>query len=131
MNPDRARTPPGARTLQAVFHDIDFWPGDAVRLNEKHLLNEYLTDLNGFTNGVVLRIEQRDATDSDGDGMPDWWEEEYALKTDNLSDRTENPDGDRRNNFEEYRAHSAPWAFDPQPFLSAYPDMSVVGTFNN
>jgi len=40
--------------------------------------------------------------DSDGDGMPDWWEHEQRLNPQNASDAHEDFDGDGLSNLEEY-----------------------------
>lgn len=49
--------------------------------------------------------------DSDGDGMPDWWETKYGL-INGLDDAGGNPDEDALTNLEEYNAGSNPQAFD-------------------
>ena len=46
--------------------------------------------------------------DSDGDGMPDWWEEMYALDPADASDASLDPDGDGLDNLAEFRAGSDP-----------------------
>ncbi|MBC8494979.1 hypothetical protein H8D36_02395 [archaeon] len=46
--------------------------------------------------------------DSDGDGMPDYWEIQYELKPADPSDADEDPDGDELTNLEEFRAGSDP-----------------------
>ena len=40
--------------------------------------------------------------DSDGDGMPDWWEEKHFLDPFDPSDADEDPDKDGRSNLDEY-----------------------------
>jgi hypothetical protein len=42
-------------------------------------------------------------TDSDGDSLPDEWEENYGLDPDDATDAIENPDNDNLTNLEEYR----------------------------
>ncbi|MFO8133320.1 MAG: hypothetical protein R6U10_05250 [Thermoplasmatota archaeon] len=46
--------------------------------------------------------------DTDGDGMPDEWEEAHGLNPDNPGDRNEDPDGDGLYNYEEYRLGTDP-----------------------
>lgn len=54
--------------------------------------------------------------DSDGDGLPDWWESKYGLdpKTANANG---DPDGDKANNLAEYRAGTDPSGSDQSPRL--------------
>ncbi len=40
--------------------------------------------------------------DSDGDGMPDWWEKKYGLDPNDPSDASKDADGDGYTNLEEY-----------------------------
>lgn len=58
-------------------------------------------------------------TDSDGDGMPDWWEERHGLDSADASDAALDPDGDTIDNIAEYRAgtdqHSADSDSDGMP----------------
>lgn len=46
--------------------------------------------------------------DSDGDGIPDVWEEFYGLDPFDPTDATADPDGDGKSNFEEFKANSHP-----------------------
>lgn len=68
-----------------------------------------------------------DVADSDGDGMPDWWELAHGLNP-LLNDATGNPDADGRNNLQEFQAGSDPQLADV--FASAYTNLSVAANFN-
>ena len=51
-------------------------------------------------------------TDSDGDGMPDWWEEKCGLDPADASDAALDPDGDTIDNIAEFRAGTNPHSAD-------------------
>jgi parallel beta-helix repeat protein len=46
--------------------------------------------------------------DSDGDGIPDWWEIAHGLKPHDSTDAGDDPDGDGASNFNEYLAGTDP-----------------------
>src|SRR5688572_14730932 len=47
-------------------------------------------------------------SDTDGDGMPDFWENTYAFDPDNPADASLDADTDRLTNLEEYRTDTNP-----------------------
>jgi pectate lyase len=49
--------------------------------------------------------------DSDGDGMPDWWEKKYGLNPNDPSDAAQDRDGDGYTNLEEYLNGTDPTVF--------------------
>ncbi len=59
----------------------------------------------GFEDEGVVDPTRRD---SDGDGMPDWWEEKYELNPFNPDDATLDSDGDGFTNYEEFLAGTDP-----------------------
>jgi len=52
-----------------------------------------------------------ETTDSDEDGMPDWWEAKHGLNP-RLNDAMDNPDNDGLTNREEYDAGADPLVYD-------------------
>jgi hypothetical protein len=64
-----------------------------------------------FTCGGGRGIDQK--KDSDGDGMPDYWEIQYGLNPMVSSDASLDPDQDGYANLEEYQAGTDPYVPDP------------------
>jgi hypothetical protein len=50
--------------------------------------------------------------DTDGDGMPDWWETQYGLNPASAADAATDADGDGATNLQEYNAGSNPTVAD-------------------
>lgn len=66
--------------------------------------------------------------DTDGDGLPDWWELQHFGNVTNAAPGA-SPDGDVYSNLEEYRALMNPAVYDLPD--SNFTSMGVAGTFNN
>jgi hypothetical protein len=66
---------------------------------------------------TVLPAEQQGELDSDGDGIPDAWEQAHGLNPNNADDAALDSDGDGFTNYEEYIAGTDPR--DADSFLRA------------
>lgn len=62
-------------------------------------------------------------TDTDADGLPDWWEVKYGLNP-KLNDATQDPDRDDLTNLQEYAYHTNPLGADTD--ADGYPDGKEV-----
>ena len=51
-------------------------------------------------------------TDTDKDGMPDWWETFYGFDPKNATDATADADGDNITNLDEYKGKTNPTKSD-------------------
>ena len=77
---------------------VNDWLGPASLASANFLLNT-----GAYPGGYGL--------DSDGDGMPDWWEARYGLNL-LVNDAAGNPDVDDLTNLQEYAAGTNPLVFD-------------------
>ncbi|HYG33264.1 MAG TPA: hypothetical protein VEC99_00680 [Clostridia bacterium] len=89
---------------------VDDWRGPSLAVSSLFLVD---------TGGLVGPHNM----DSDGDGIPDWWEVLHGLNKD-LVDTAGDPDRDGRTNLEEYNAGSDPFVPDNRDIVFA-----VSGTF--
>jgi len=62
----------------------------------------------GRTAETVVTLIGTSTNDTDGDGMPDWWEDQYPCMDKNTSDWDRDYDNDGWNNMEEYLAGTNP-----------------------
>jgi len=65
------------------------------------------------------------APDTDEDGLPDWWEEQYGFDINDASDATADPDGDGMNNLAEFEAGTHPNDTTAPEFISVATDCSL------
>ena len=93
---------------------VDDWLGP-----DRYASLYFTTDTGGFNGGY--------SDDTDGDGLPDWWELEHGGGITSMAPG-DNPDGDAFTNLEEYNAGTDPNIFDLIIVYSAESDDFTVDT---
>ncbi|MFT4548916.1 MAG: hypothetical protein ACI9MB_002885 [Verrucomicrobiales bacterium] len=77
-------------------------------------------------------IVMGDSTDTDGDGLPDWWESQHGLDP-NLADATSDLDSDGWSNLDEFKRGSDPAQSNTEPQLATaeilVPEAGKAGLF--
>jgi hypothetical protein len=72
---------------------------------------ESVFDVEQATRAMTYRLDLQveiPAVDTDGDGMPDWWEDLHEFDKQSAADAGGDPDGDGRDNLSEFLAGSDP-----------------------
>ncbi len=78
-----------------------------------------------FCGAVQPSSKDEDNRDTDGDGMPDWWEKKYGFNSLDPSDAAVDSDGDGFSNLEEFFAKTDPK--DPNSKPEAHSKLRVDG----
>ena len=61
-----------------------------------------------YAGANAVRLSGLVIVDSDGDGLPDWWEDQFGLNKNNPADAQLDSDGDGVSNLNEFRAGTSP-----------------------
>jgi hypothetical protein len=61
-----------------------------------------------YAGATSLRLTNLVIIDTDSDGMPDWWEDQFGLAKNNPADAALDLDGDRQSNLDEFKAGTLP-----------------------
>ena len=92
----------------------------------------YLEDNHGGVSGMIIRSVAT-LVDTDGDGLPDYWETEHGLNPNDPSDATKDFNGNGINNLLEYRLGLDPTDTNKPAIVSAVGDsveQTVTVTFS-
>ncbi|MEA2055927.1 MAG: hypothetical protein U9O49_03755 [Candidatus Thermoplasmatota archaeon] len=83
---------------------------DVYNITGKYSFYVRAMDLAGnyYTTDSKFFWVTEDVSDTDNDGMPDWWEEKYGLDPKNPLDAEEDKDGDGISNIREYQLGNNP-----------------------
>jgi len=76
-----------------------------------HTLSLAVDDGDGGTDSHTWEVSVS-VRDDDGDGLPDTWEEEHGLDSEDPSDATADPDGDGRDNAQEQAEGTDPLTYE-------------------
>ena len=87
-------TPGVANNMRGLIDDFAVWRG-TLTADQLAMLK------NGMTPDQI-------AADTDNDGLPNWWEDKYALDKNNPADAAQDSDGDGFTNLQEYAKFTDP-----------------------
>jgi hypothetical protein len=82
---------------------------NSVRLT---LLEDVAWGLDAIESEDTVEEEETEDTDSDDDGLPDYWEDAHDLDAEDEDDAEEDPDDDGLTNVDEYEANTNPQSPD-------------------
>jgi YD repeat-containing protein len=88
-----------------------------------------ITNVSGSVTSSCVLLGITNTLDTDGDGIPDWWENTFGLNPNNPNDATNHPPGDKLTYLQKYLYGLDPLTIDTDgDGISDYDELFVYGT---